>query len=41
MARRITLSPDVLVQDGDLLIRRMRDVPADHAIMARWLADER
>ncbi len=32
---------DVVVRDGDLLIRRLRDDPADYALMARWLTDER
>ena len=36
------MSPDIcLIQRGDLAIRLMRDAPADYALMARWLGDER
>jgi len=34
-------SPEVLVRDGDLLIRRLRDDPRDYRLMAGWLTDER
>ncbi len=28
-----------MIEDGDLLIRRMRDEPEDYQAMARWLSD--
>jgi aminoglycoside 6'-N-acetyltransferase len=31
--------PDVIARDGDLVIRRMHDTPADYAVIARWLTD--
>ena len=32
---------DLVVQDGDLAIRPLRDVHDDYALMARWHSDER
>ena len=33
--------PVLLARDGDVTVRRLRDDPADYAVMARWLTDER
>lgn len=29
----------IIVSDGDLIIRRMRDAPDDYRVMAKWLTD--
>jgi len=33
--------PAILATDGDVTVRHMRDDPADYALIARWLSDER